>query len=125
MTRRLAWLALSVSLLLGSAPLSAAEPVNMAGSWTLKIVVPQGTRTPGLVLTQVGETLSGTYKGMRGESAVTGKVTGNSFVISTEVTTTDASLAIEYRGTLTGDTLAGTVHMGRLGEAAFTGTRAR
>ena len=125
MTRRHAWLALSLSLLLGSAPLSAADTANMAGSWTLKIVVPQGTRTPSLVLTQVGETLSGTYKATRGESTVAGKVTGNSFVVSTEITTAHASLAIEYRGTVTGDTVAGTVHMGRLGEAAFTGTRAR
>lgn len=125
MTRRLAWLALSFALLLGSAPLSAADPANLAGNWILKIVVPQGTRTPGLVLTQVGETLSGTYKGMRGESPVTGKVSGNTFVISTEITTADASLSIEYRGTVTADSLAGTVHMGRLGEAAFTGTRAR
>jgi len=125
MTRRHAWLALSLSLLLGNAPLSAAEPANMAGTWTLKIVVPQGTRTPGLVLTQVGETLSGTYKATRGESTVAGKVTGNSFMVSTEITTADASLTIEYRGIVTGDTVAGTVHMGRLGEAAFTGMRSR
>ena len=125
MTRPLAWLAFSFSLLLGSAALPAAEPATLAGSWTLKIVVPQGTRTPGMVLMQQGESVTGTYKAMRGEGPVSGKLTGNSFVLSTQVTTADASLTIEYRGTLTGDTVAGTVHMGLLGEAAFTGTRNR
>ena len=125
MTRRVAWLLLSLSLVLGTAVAAAADTANMAGSWTFKIVVPQGTRTPHLVLAQVGETLSGSYKGQRGDGSVAGKVTGNSFVISTEITTADASLTVEYRGTVSGDSVAGTVHMGRLGEAAFTGTRAR
>jgi hypothetical protein len=116
---------LSLSLVLGSTVLPAAEPATLAGSWTLKIVVPQGTRTPGMVLVQQGDSVTGTYKAMRGEGPVTGKLTGNSFVLSTQVTTADASLTVEYRGTLTGDTLAGTVHMGLLGEAAFTGTRNR
>jgi hypothetical protein len=125
MTRHRAWLVLWLACLTGSPAALAGDPANMAGTWTLKIVVPQGTRTPGMVLTQQGETLSGTYKATRGQGAITGKVTDNSFVLTTEVSNADTSLVIEYRGTLSGDTLRGTVHMGRLGEAAFTGTRSR
>ena len=125
MTRHRAWLVLCLAGLTASPAALAGDPANMAGTWTLKIVVPQGTRTPGMVLVQQGEALSGTYKATRGEGAVTGKVTDNSFVLTTQVSNGEATLVIEYRGTVSGDTVNGTVHMGRLGEAAFTGTRSR
>lgn len=125
MIRHRAWLVVWLACLIGSPVALAGDPANMAGTWTLKIVVPQGTRTPGMVLAQQGEALSGTYKATRGEGAVTGKVTDNSFVLTTQVSNGEATLVIEYRGTVSGDTVTGTVHMGRLGEAAFTGTRSR
>jgi len=35
------------------------------------------------------------------------------------------SLVVQYKGTVTGNTMAGRVMMGQLGEADFTGSRAR
>ena len=101
---------------------SAAEG-TMAGIWDFKIVSPQGTRTPKLTLTQSGNQLTGTYQGMRGESAITGTLNGNEFSLTTKIETRDASLVIEYRGVLTGDKVAGRVLMGSLGETGFTGAK--
>jgi hypothetical protein len=111
-------------LLLAAAGWAAAADTSLAGSWALKIVSPQGTRTPGMILTQDGSKLSGTYKGMRGDAPIAGTITGNDFDLTVEVKTKEASLVIQYKGVVTGNTLAGKVIMGRLGEANFTGARA-
>jgi hypothetical protein len=112
------------ALLLLTVPLGAvAAEGTMAGAWDLKIVSPQGTRTPKLMLTQTGNQLTGTYHGMRGESPIAGTLTGNDFSLTTKVETRDASLVIEYRGVLSGDKVSGKVLMGSLGETGFTGVR--
>jgi hypothetical protein len=109
-------------LLLAMANAVAAD-ASLAGSWALKIVSPQGTRTPAMTLTQVGNKLSGIYKGMRGEAPIAGTITGNEFDLTVKLETKDASLVVQYKGVVTGDTLAGRVIMGQLGEASFTGAR--
>ena len=54
---RLAALFLSLTM-----PLcAAAAEGSMAGAWDFKIVSPQGTRTPKLMLTQTGNQLTGTF----------------------------------------------------------------
>ena len=122
MTRALIRLAALFLLLPASLGVAAAEG-NLAGAWDFKIVSPQGTRTPKLMLTQTGNQLTGTYHGMRGESAIAGTISGNDFSLTTKVETRDASLVIEYRGVLSGDKVSGKVLMGSLGETGFTGVR--
>ncbi len=116
---------MAAALLLAAAAQTLAADGSMAGNWALKIVSPQGTRLPKMSLVQEGNHLSGSYQGMRGEAPIAGTITGNEFDLTVKIETKDASLVVEYKGVLTGDALSGKVIMGRLGEAAFTGTRAR
>ena len=113
------------ALLLVAATHTLAADGSMAGNWALKIVSPQGTRLPKMSLVQDGNRLSGTYQGMRGDAPIAGTISGNEFDLTVKIETKEASLVVEYKGVLAGDALSGKVIMGRLGEAAFTGTRAR
>ena len=112
------------ALALAAATGAMAADATLAGTWNLKIVSPQGTRTPSMTLTQNGTQLTGTYKGMRDEVPISGTVTGNQFTLTVEVATPDAKVVIQYKGTVDGTAMQGLVMMGQLGEANFTGTRA-
>jgi hypothetical protein len=117
-------LLVTAALALAAATGAMAADATLAGTWNLKIVSPQGTRTPSMTLTQNGTQLTGTYKGMRGEVPISGTVTGNQFTLTVEVATPDAKVVIQYKGTVDGTAMQGLVMMGQLGEANFTGTRA-
>jgi hypothetical protein len=112
-------------LLLTSSLVAQADDAILAGSWNLKIVSPQGTRTPSMTLTQDGSALSGHYQGMRSDAPIAGTIHGNVFELTVKLEGQGASLVVQYKGTVTGNTLAGRVMMGQLGEADFTGERAR
>ncbi|HEV7631906.1 MAG TPA: hypothetical protein VGO41_02885 [Steroidobacteraceae bacterium] len=112
------------ALALAAATGAMAADATLAGTWNLKIVSPQGTRTPSMTLTQNGTQLTGTYKGMRDEVPISGTVTGNEFTLTVQVATPDAKVVIQYKGTVDGAAMQGLVMMGQLGEANFTGTRA-
>ena len=117
---------LALPLLLLAAPaVTQADEASLAGIWNLKIVSPQGTRTPLMTLTQDGSVLTGNYKGMRGEAPIAGTVHGNAFELTVKLEGAGTSLVVQYKGTVTGNTMAGRVMMGQLGEADFTGTRAK
>lgn len=112
------------ALALGAATSVMAADAALAGTWNLKIVSPQGTRTPSMTLTQNGSQLVGTYKGMRGEAPISGTITGNQFTLTVQIVTPDDKLVVQYKGTVDGAAMQGLVVMGRLGEANFTGARA-
>ena len=110
-------------LLLAALHAAGADEAAMAGAWALKIVSPQGTRTPTMTLVQNGSTLSGTYRGLRGDAPITGTIHGTAFDLTLKLEGQGGSLVIQYKGTVSGDTLSGKVLMGQMGEAEFTGAR--
>ena len=114
----------TAALALGAASSAMAGDTSLAGTWNLKIVSPQGTRTPSMTLTQNGTQVAGTYKSTRGEVPVAGTVTGNQFVLTVQIETADAKLVVQYKGTVDGTAMQGMVVMGQAGEAQFTGERA-
>ena len=117
---------LALPLLLLAAPaLTRADEATLAGTWNLRIVSPQGTRTPLMTLAQDGSVLTGNYKGMRGEAPIAGTIHGTAFELTVKLEGAGGSLVVQYKGTVSGNTMAGRVMMGQLGEADFTGTRAR
>lgn len=111
-----------MTLLLATAAL-AAEP-SLSGQWQLEIASPQGKRTPTMTLTQTGSEVSGTYQSQRGPVPISGTIHGAEFALKVDLVTPGDKLTVEYKGTLTGDQLAGRVMMGARGEADFTGKRA-
>ena len=115
---------MTCAVALGTAGSALAADAQLAGTWILKIVSPQGNRTPSMTLTQNGTQVAGTYKGMRGEAPIAGTVTGNQFSLTVNIVTQDAKLVVEYKGTVDGATMQGVAVMGQMGEANFTGQRA-
>lgn len=112
-----------LALALVAGQVMAADVAALSGNWELKIVSPQGTRTPTVVLQQTGHDLTGTYRSQRGDVPVTGTVQGHDFTFTVKLGGADNELTVQYKGKLTGDTIAGKVIMGSRGEAPFTGKR--
>lgn len=101
----------------------AAQAKNVSGNWKLTIETPNGTGTPSLVLKQEGEKLTGTYKGRFGEAPLEGTIKGNEIKFTVKVNAQGNELAIEYAGTVEGDTMKGKVKFGEFGEGGFSGKR--
>ncbi len=79
-----------------------------------------GSGTPVFVLKQENDTLiTGTYKGQFGEAPVNGTIKFNK--INLKFSASD--LAMEYTGTVDGNSMKGKVVFGTMGEGTFTGTR--
>lgn len=99
---------------------AADAPATLTGKWNVTVQLPFGTSSPSFDLTQNGTQLTGTYKGVLGESPVTGTVDGASFKLSFSA----AGIPCEYVGTLAGDEISGTVTLKGLGDGTFKGARA-
>ncbi len=100
----------------------AAGKVDVTGAWDVEVVTEQGSGSPAFTLKQDGEKLTGTYKGLLGESALTGTVKGDkiefSFKVSGQVEGT-----VTYTGTTDGKTMKGKLSLAGLGEGTFTGKK--
>lgn len=122
----LALMTLAAACLLraGDKPAAPAVPApGVDGTWNLQIQTDQGTGTPSFTFTQDGEKLAGQYKGMFGEAPVTGSVKGGEIKFSVKVSGQGQEFVINYSGTVSGDTMKGTVKFGDQGEASFTGKK--
>lgn len=100
-----------------------AADANVAGEWDLIVESQMGTGTPHFSLRQEGSKLSGTYWGQLGEAPVTGAVKGNEITINFRADAQGMDLDVTYSGTVEGATMKGTVKLGDLGEATFTGKK--
>lgn len=119
--RRMLLVAAAAVLLTTSA---VAADANVAGEWDLTVESQMGTSNPHFSLQQDGNKISGTYKGMLGETPVSGTVSGNEIAINFQVNAQGMDLAVSYNGTVDGATMKGTVKLGDLGEGQFTGKKA-
>jgi len=112
---------LIVSILVMMAPpAKSQQQANVKGTWQMNVKTSVGSGTPVFELKHDTEiTLSGTYKGQLGESAVKGTIQGNN--VHLEFTINGG--LIEYDGSVEGDTMKGKVKLGSMGEGTFTGAR--
>jgi autotransporter translocation and assembly factor TamB len=98
---------------------SATNQVDVTGNWDGEVQTEQGSGNPAFTFKQEGEKLTGTYKGLLGESALTGTVKGDkiefAFKVSGQVEGT-----VTYTGTTDGKTMKGKVSLAGLGEGTFT-----
>lgn len=122
------WLsvALACSLLMVSVGRLAAadQPANVAGSWQYSVETPRGTMTQTLTIQQDGGAIKGTVKGARGEAPLEGTVDGNKINFTVKRETPNGTFTIEYKGTVDGDTMAGTNHSERF-DGKWTATRSK
>ena len=117
---------LTVSLAAAAAfagSVALAADANVTGDWTMTVETQQGTGNPTFKLKQEGTKVTGTYKGMLGEAAVTGTVTGNEVKLVYQANAQGMELTVTYAGTVDGNTMKGKVILGDFGEGTFTGKK--
>jgi hypothetical protein len=116
MTRR------TIFLLLVSCAIMAAA--DLTGSWALEVQTAAGTGNPAFVFKQEGEKLTGTYRGLLGEAAVTGMVRGNAVEFEFKASYEGQAIEAKYKGVVeSADSMKGTVVFTGLGDGAWTGKR--
>jgi hypothetical protein len=110
MKREYIFIAAVCFLVVSLAQVASAQDAKVAGSWDLSAPGRDGNMvTQTLTLQQDGTKLSGTMKGQRGEAPVTGTISANSISFSVTRTTPNGDVKIDYTGTVTGDTMKGTL----------------
>lgn len=106
-----------------SPPPAAAKITDVSGTWELNVESPMGSRASDAIFTQTGETLGGKMVSPRGETPLTGSISGETLKFGINVNVQGQNLQIDYTGTVTGDTMSGTVVFGSFGDGKFTGKR--
>jgi hypothetical protein len=97
-----------------------AQHAKITGTWNMTVETSVGSGTPVFVLKQENDTLiTGTYKGQFGEAIVNGTIKVNK--INLKFSASD--IAMEYTGTVDGNSMKGKVVFSTMGEGTFTGTR--
>lgn len=101
---------------------STASAIDVSGDWDAEVQTDQGSGNPSFTLKQDGEKLTGNYKGMLGESALTGTVKGDKIEFSFKVSG-QLEGTVTYTGTTDGKTMKGKVALAGIGEGTFTGKK--
>ncbi len=104
-------------------PPPAAKGADVTGTWELNVESPMGSRASDAVFTQTGETLGGKMVSPRGEVPLTGTIKGDAITFGINVNVQGQNLQIDYTGTVTGDTMSGTVVFGSFGDGKWTGKK--
>lgn len=107
----------------GHAAALAEQPRSAAGTWALRVETAMGVGTPTLLLTQEGTTLSGMYRGRFGEAPVTGRLAGDAIEFSTRISGPMGATDLRYTGRVSGDTMSGSLRLGKGEGGQFSGTR--
>jgi hypothetical protein len=104
-------------------PPPAAKVTDVSGTWELNVESPMGSRASDAVFTQTGDTLGGKMVSPRGETPLTGTIKGDAIAFGINVNVQGQNLQIDYSGTVTGDTMSGTVVFGSFGDGKWTGKK--
>jgi D-glucosaminate-6-phosphate ammonia-lyase len=104
-------------------PPAAAKVTDVTGTWELNVESPMGSRASDAVFTQAGETLGGKMVSSRGEVPLNGTINGDAVAFGINVNVQGQDLQIDYTGTVTGDTMSGTVVFGSFGDGKWTGKK--
>jgi hypothetical protein len=110
----------SILVLVG---IQTAFAADVTGTWKMATDVQGQAGSPTFVLKQVGEAVTGTYKGQLGEAPVTGTMKGNELVLNYKVSGQGMELEVKYTGTVDGNSIKGKLSLGEMGDGTFTGTK--
>ena len=114
MTKQIAALAVVVMVVAG---LTVAAQTDVTGTWNFAVNLSAGSGEPVFVVTQDGDTLSGTYEGTFGDAELIGKVTGDmiEFTFGAE-----GVGEATYTGKITRDMMEGTCDYGDVGSGTWS-----
>lgn len=124
MTRLRFLCTLVLALAFGGADAAGQQKVDVTGKWAFAVVTENGTGTPSVILKQDGEQLSGTYESQRlGLRVIDGTMKGDT-IRFTFKGTADGMPPLTFIGVLVDkDNMKGSLDMGGMGSATFTGKR--
>jgi len=104
-------------------PVGAAAQTSVAGTWEVTMVTPQGPNTVDVTMQQQGTAVTGELTSPLGVAPFKGTLTGDTLMIVAAIDLQGTAIELTFNAKVTGDTLAGNVKFGDLGEAPFTGKR--
>lgn len=110
---------ITLVLLIFSTTSIFAQSSGVSGKWNMKVETSAGSGTPVFVLTQSGETITGTYTGQLGEAAVKGTLKEKEIKLEFKA----GEMNVVYTGTVDGNTMKGKVVLGDVAEGTFTGVK--
>lgn len=103
------------------APVAFAKDV--VGTWTITFEGAQGARTNELIVVEADGAFTGSLTGRLGTAPLPSiSVDGSSFSFAFTMTTPAGELEVTYSGTVSGDTMSGTIET-RMGSVPFNGVR--
>ena len=119
-------LALVVALTLLSPAASALQEFDLTGEWVVEVQTDAGSGSPTFVFKQVGEKLTGKYKGLFGEADVTGVVNGKTVTFSFAGDAQGTAITVSYEGEIESNSaIRGKVDLGGVGSGTFNGKRVK
>jgi uncharacterized pyridoxal phosphate-dependent enzyme len=105
------------------APAPAAPAVDVSGAWTIHLRFTRGESRHSMTLEQDGARVSGTYRSQYGWGQIEGSVAGNKVDLRVSIPYEASGTSYHYVGTVEGDTLSGTMPMGRMWQAEWVARR--
>lgn len=94
------------------------------GKWNLTIKTPIGDQSSVLEVTSAGGKLSGKQHADQGTQDIdNGEITGDEASWSIDIVV-PMPMTLTFSGTVSGNTIAGTVQLGAFGQSTFSGMRA-
>jgi hypothetical protein len=98
------------------------DKIDMTGSWSVTVETEAGSGNPSFTFKQEGEKLTGHYKGLLGESDLTGTVKGDKIEFSFKVSG-QVEGVVTYTGATDGKTMKGKLSLAGMGEGTFSGKK--
>lgn len=103
----------------------AAASVDVTGTWTVSLELPNISATPTIVLKQDGQSLSGEYQSQQyGKFPLKGTLEGDHIELQFEMSIDGNAIGVSYSGTVADkDSMKGDVSYGGLAEGTFSAAR--
>ena len=117
---RLSALVLASSLLVAA---TVIGQIDISGPWEVTFESPQGPATIDVTFKQVGESVDGSVVTPMGAVDFTGALINNALTMSSKLDLQGTKLDIAMKAKLSGDTMAGNLVVGGLGEIPWTAKR--
>jgi hypothetical protein len=98
-----------LTVLASAAQDATKETVSVAGNWAVSIQGQCGSRTQKMTIRQDANNISGNIQGDPGDQDLHGNVEGSDIRFTVSRNTPRGTMTLEYRGTVAGDSMKGTI----------------
>lgn len=99
------------------------KPADIAGTWAVTSLDPQGTETRIMTIREEDGKITGTLKQQAIVSPVQGTVDGNKVTFSAKLRTNKGEMEIDFTGTVAGDSMMGDSKQGGTATVSWTAAK--